>query len=205
MGYRDGNPNTRKQIANFSVDEWIEFRERLAKIKKSNKITDRDYRILEELIVKMKSTAQLSYLAKNDIEYSWLKSNQNKPMSCRRIQQILTEHFPEFHTWQTHKGTKPEELQRIRSEQWRIIQERKRSRQPQCGMCGSTEQLELHHLLPIVLGGTNDERNLIFLCETCHNAQTQYLRERLRELKEVNNDKEGRCTAHNQGQGKISE
>ena len=31
-----------------------------------------------------------------------------------------------------------------------------------CGKCGSTENLELHHMIPMSLGGTNDENNLIW-------------------------------------------
>ena len=43
-----------------------------------------------------------------------------------------------------------------------------------CGKCGSTENLELHHMIPASLGGTNDENNLIWLCNKCHKKVTQY-------------------------------
>ena len=184
MGFREGNGNTRQQISKFSVNEWVKFRERLESIK--GKCSDRDYKILYEIIVNMISTAHLAYLARTDEKYSWCKSNQNKPMSVRRIQQILCEHFPEFHIQKTHSNTKSEKEQRIRTEAAKV----RRSMETKsnfCGRCGREDvPLDLHHLFPVILGGTNDERNLIFLCEYCHQQQTNYFQERLREIKRGN-------------------
>ena len=185
MSYNFDQADTRKQKARFSVNEWLEFRERLTKLKRQNEqnknsvkksdkyICERDIKILEELIVNMKSTAELAYLGRNNESYSWLKSNQNKPISVRRIQQILTTYYPEFHIQKTHKQERPERL--IRTEQKRIkahlIKER-----GFCGWCGSTEHLDLHHMIPIFLGGTNDDCNLIFMCEKCHQIHTNYVK-----------------------------
>lgn len=44
----------------------------------------------------------------------------------------------------------------------------------QCAFCGSKEDLEEHHMIPIKLGGDSDERNLVFLCHKCHLQVTQY-------------------------------
>lgn len=186
MAYKVDDSNTRKQIARFSADEWILFRERLSAIENSAEVSERDKKILNELIVSMKSTAHLAYLARHDKSYSWCKSNQNKPMSVRRIQQILCEHFPEFHIQKTHSNTKSEKEQRIRTEAAKV----RRSMETKsnfCGRCGREDvPLDLHHLFPVILGGTNDERNLIFLCEYCHQQQTNYFQERLREIKRGN-------------------
>lgn len=180
MAYRQDDPNTRKQISRFSVSEWISFRERFAEICKSD-IKERDKKILEELIVNMRSTEELAYLARHDDAFSWCKSQMKKPMSARRIQQILLMHFPEFHIQTTHKNTKPAYVQKIRTEANRIKENSKEA--AVCGKCGSKEQLELHHLFPVCLGGTNDDRNLIWLCHDCHEKQSTYFRNRLRELK----------------------
>lgn len=40
----------------------------------------------------------------------------------------------------------------------------------ECEMCGSTDRLELHHIKPIALGGTNRPENLQTLCHDCHMA-----------------------------------
>lgn len=37
-----------------------------------------------------------------------------------------------------------------------------------CGVCGSTENLELHHIIPIEFGGSDDFFNLLYLCRNCH-------------------------------------
>ena len=37
-----------------------------------------------------------------------------------------------------------------------------------CQNCGSSENLEIHHIVPIVFGGTNRIGNLAALCGSCH-------------------------------------
>lgn len=37
-----------------------------------------------------------------------------------------------------------------------------------CEMCGKTENLRLHHIVPLSWGGLSSEENCITLCETCH-------------------------------------
>ena len=183
MAYRDDKAETRRQIAKFSVDEWISFRKRLEEIECRTDVIQRDKKILKEIILNMKSTAHLAYLARHDEKYSWLKSNRNKPMSVRRIQQILCEYFPEFHIQTTHATTKPIEYKKTRTEQLRLrVEMIDRSR---CGRCGATENLEIHHIFPVSLGGTNDKRNMMILCKDCHKLQTDYFRELLKDKMEV--------------------
>lgn len=40
-----------------------------------------------------------------------------------------------------------------------------------CVYCGSTVDLTVDHLLPLVLGGTNDERNLASACRSCNGTK----------------------------------
>ena len=37
-----------------------------------------------------------------------------------------------------------------------------------CVNCGSTENIEYHHIVPLKNGGTNNLSNIVPLCETCH-------------------------------------
>lgn len=39
-----------------------------------------------------------------------------------------------------------------------------------CVNCGSDENVEYHHIVPLVLGGTNNLRNIVPLCHRCHKA-----------------------------------
>lgn len=178
MGFRENDKQTRRQNARFSVKEWIEFRDRLLDIKP--KLTERNYRILEEIIINHKTTAQLAFLAREDINYRWLRSNQDKPISVRRVQQILCTYFPEFHIQKTHKRIQTAKM-KIRAEQRKIKAEIDLPRR--CGRCGATEELELHHIIPVSIGGTNDKRNLIFLCHDCHKNISNLYMELLRDNK----------------------
>ena len=182
MSYKNDEANTRKQIANFSVDEWIGFRERLDNLIKLGELSERDEMILAELIVNMKSTAHLAYLARTDEKYNWLQSNQGKPMSVRRIQQILTEYFPEFHIQTSHK--KAHKDQKLRNE-LPEIRKVMITEDSCCGKCGSKEDLEIHHMFPLELCKDNDDRNLIILCGACHQRATNHY---LAWLKRVKNE-----------------
>ena len=47
---------------------------------------------------------------------------------------------------------------------------------PLCEQCNSEDRLtaaeEVHHILPLANGGTNDEDNLMALCKSCHSKIT---------------------------------
>ncbi len=56
-----------------------------------------------------------------------------------------------------------------------------------CEHCGSTQNLQVHHILPVADGGTDDPENLRVLCETCHKETHKYgqpLNRRLRRAME---------------------
>jgi hypothetical protein len=41
----------------------------------------------------------------------------------------------------------------------------------QCVKCGARERLEFDHIIPVVAGGSNTERNVQLLCEPCNRAK----------------------------------
>ena len=170
-------------MANFTANEWHEFRVRLIELEENNMLSNRDKKILAELIYNQKTTAELARLAQNDEKYNWMKSNQNKPISLRRIQQILTKYYPEFHIQTTHK--KQNLTHTVRKEQAKLVKIIITDNSV-CGKCGSKEDLEIHHLMPVIFGGGNDERNLIILCKNCHQKATDYFNHMIRKFKREN-------------------
>ena len=59
---------------------------------------------------------------------------------------------------------------------WKKIRARFLLRHPLCEQCRSEGRLtaaeEVHHILPLASGGTNDEGNLMALCKSCHSRIT---------------------------------
>lgn len=43
--------------------------------------------------------------------------------------------------------------------------------QGKCAKCGSNEKLEFDHIIPIIKGGSNTERNIQLLCESCNRSK----------------------------------
>jgi HNH endonuclease len=41
----------------------------------------------------------------------------------------------------------------------------------QCVQCGIRERLEFDHIIPVVSGGSNTERNIQLLCERCNRSK----------------------------------
>lgn len=55
------------------------------------------------------------------------------------------------------------------NEQWRELKEEiKAERGAKCDLCGSTENLDLHHLKARRYGGKAVKENLQLLCRSCH-------------------------------------
>jgi 5-methylcytosine-specific restriction endonuclease McrA len=44
-----------------------------------------------------------------------------------------------------------------------------------CAICGGTEQLELDHIIPRFMGGTNTRENSQTLCQPCNQWKLQYI------------------------------
>jgi 5-methylcytosine-specific restriction protein A len=45
--------------------------------------------------------------------------------------------------------------------------------QENCGQCGASHALEVDHIVPLALGGTNALENLQTLCGLCHRIKTR--------------------------------
>lgn len=55
-----------------------------------------------------------------------------------------------------------------RQEFMRLVQQGVLKLDTQCHICGATENLQLHHIIPLSNGGENKACNLLTLCGNCH-------------------------------------
>ena len=54
-----------------------------------------------------------------------------------------------------------------------------------CGCCGSKNDLNLHHIIPIYMGGKDEYYNLLYLCKSCHKKMHDMLNEKFGEWEDI--------------------
>lgn len=100
-------------------------------------------------------------------------SNRNKgnPLSVTSILRIVHQHIPELkdrkRIYVPSSEEKRKELAK-RKREGSIVKDKR------CAFCGSVESLELHHMIPLCMGGDNSDFNLVYLCKKCHKQVTKY-------------------------------
>jgi 5-methylcytosine-specific restriction endonuclease McrA len=64
--------------------------------------------------------------------------------------------------------------QLIDKTRWNKVSHAHREREPQCVRCGSTERLQVDHIIEVADNGSlYDPSNLQTLCADCHDAKTK--------------------------------
>ena len=122
-----------------------------------------DKEVLTLLFINDMSTREAAEYAK---EHNCCIGKQQKSLSCRRIQQIADHYFPDLYDY-TPKSAHVRQAHRELA-----IECPKR-----CARCGSEKNIEMHHMIPLAMGGNTDPRNCISLCRDCHTQATAYFRE----------------------------
>lgn len=119
-----------------------------------------DKEVLTLLFIKDMSTIEAAEYIK---EHNICIGRQFKPLSARRIQQIAKTYFPDIHDY-TPKTA------HLRAAHRELTVECVKK----CAICQSEKDIEMHHMIPLFLGGTTEKENCISLCCNCHTAVTQY-------------------------------
>ena len=138
--YREYKPN-------LPPEQWVDIYKRLGELKCMEGVSPIHIRICVEVIENHRSTGELHRLAQADENFQWLRSMQGNPMSIRQIQNILFRYFPEFQ--RPNRKRKQPKNAAIRKEETAIKRE---INQNVCHRCGSTEKLEIHHMIPVKYG-----------------------------------------------------
>lgn len=133
----------------------------------------RDRKILELAFIHGLTTTEIAEAAKNDPE---LESRNHKPISRRRIQQIICCYVPDANAYQDH-SQKDKPRKDHSSFAWHHKHKKER-----CANCDGTDRLEWHHMIPAALGGTAEPENMVCLCKECHEAVTAYQRKIMPEI-----------------------
>lgn len=92
--------------------------------------------------------------------------SKGKPLSVTSILKICYKYVPK----EKIRKPSPVQVKKQRMDLWRKRQQGEINRPRLCSVCGNTANIELHHIIPINIGGTNDYYNLINLCHDCHQA-----------------------------------
>lgn len=148
----------------------ISLDERLRAMAYFNLIKDdickRDKKIIYYVLYE--NLSALAIARRNDPDIVGLGNRSyGKPLSAGSILEVFYKYFP--HLKRQRKDTENKRVE--------LIMKRKKSESPHikaCAFCGCHDRLEEHHMIPLMMGGTNDDRNLIFLCHDCHLQATKY-------------------------------
>ena len=130
-----------------------------------NEVEKRDKKICYLAFVKNMNAAQIRRL--NDPLIVGLGNrSRGKQLSPSSILAICYKYFPETKQ-RTYKG-KDSPAKKQRNELFCQVQKGELRKPKICATCGATEKIELHHIIPVKAGGTNDYFNLVYMCHDCH-------------------------------------
>lgn len=134
----------------------------IAAMNPQTKAEERDKRILQLAFLEDMNASQIARL--NDpLIVGVGNRSKGKPLAPTSILNVCYKYVPEARN-RKYKNKAPEK----RLEISRGLQRRTIKRPKSCSTCGSRREIELHHIIPLAAGGTNDYFNLISLCHDCH-------------------------------------
>ena len=149
----------------FPKQRLEQIKRQIRRIKPKSKQEEKNVAILKAVFIEQINPAEI---ARQERFYS----NQGKPMSRRRIQQIVTQYVPDYYDCRK-KPTQNKKYAQIRVEQGKIKKQLYLQNGGKCAVC-CEDNAEMHHMIPVALGGDNDPANLIFLCKNCHARASAY-------------------------------
>lgn len=151
-----------------------------------NETEERDKRLLEYFLIDGMSTQEI--FDKHGSEIVCLGNRgRGKPLTINSMSVIIKKYIPQaaYKDWHRKKTDREKlRMEHTMNKAKGMVCDHIR----QCAFCGSTERLEEHHMIPIKMRGTNDQRNIIYLCHDCHWDVTRYQKELFKEVKNAQAD-----------------
>jgi 5-methylcytosine-specific restriction endonuclease McrA len=83
------------------------------------------------------------------------------------------------YTYRRHiHGRSQHHIPTVYPENWSQVRQEVLARDEyKCGNCGSTKNLDVHHIVPLSCGGSNELGNLKTLCRHCHSLIHPHMRD----------------------------
>lgn len=97
---------------------------------------------------------------------SCLEESGYMACSVRWVQMVIRKNFPELAQYR-----KPNRENEKRKGHFKYLRSHEKVA---CGKCGCSYRIEWHHMVPVDMGGTEDEENMVCLCKKCHSAVTNW-------------------------------
>jgi len=118
----------------------------------------------------------------DDFEVDQWRADTAKTCSFECSGEYRSRHYsgPDSPHWDGGKGVYQAVRRWIHSKPWTQVRREARERLGgTCEMCGSETNangghMDIHHIVPIMYGGSNHEDNLMALCSTCHRKAESY-------------------------------
>jgi len=116
-----------------------------------------------------KAGCHLSEMGDYDIDHHFC--DKGCEQEWKRSNWVLEDHP----NWRGGKHLVDALRKQLRPSWWTVRDE---ERADECYKCGASEcKLDVHHIVPLSAGGTNESWNLMTLCESCHRTAEVYTRQ----------------------------
>lgn len=160
-----------RNISNENLREIFTF---IDNFNPKNEVEERDLAILKYAYEEDMS-AESIYKLNDPRMVGYSNNNYGKRMTPKSIRYIIKsynlEHEPRI------DFSKRKNYQR-RNEYSNYSQKTNLKKPKICACCSSKTNLNLHHVIPIYMGGIDEYYNLIYLCESCHHKMHNMINEK---------------------------
>ncbi len=168
MGYK--GPKGRN-ISNKNLNEIYNF---INNFQPKSEVEERNLIILKYAYIDNLS-AESIYKLKNPKLISISNHDKDEFLSAGSIRRVIKSYDLVYEKTDTTTNNVKK-----RNKSYSSFKKEKEYRPKICACCGTRNNLNLHHIIPFSIGGTNEYYNLVYLCEDCHKKIHKMMNENLK-------------------------
>lgn len=170
-----------RNISNENLREIFEF---IDNFKPKNEVEERDLAILK-YAYEQDMSAESIYKLNDPRMIGYSNNNYGKRMTPKSIRYIIKSYNLER---ESRIDFSKRKSYKRRNEYANYSQKEEINKPKICGCCGSKKDLNLHHIIPIYMGGKDEYYNLIYLCHECHRKMHNMLNEKFGKWEDISNN-----------------